>query len=381
MVCYDTGTLQAYLEGEVTAGQKAEIEAHLASCRLCSGKYGKIKENQAFTNSMLAGYMQLLGRGNVDTGAAWDRFQGKFIHRQGSKRKNDYTWKGVLTMLSRYRAAATAAVIVLAMAISFSFGEVRTAASELLTIFRVEKVKTINITPSDMAGIEKAMSEGAGQVDIENFGQVVFNGKQQTEKTTLEKAGEAVDFEIKLPAGLPGYSEPELYLESGGTLDFTLDTININAFLQSVGSEKLLPDELNGKTFNVKIPSLITAEYRGANKDGIIIGQGRSPELNAPVSDVMAVRDALLAVPFLPDNLRSQLASINDWQHTLIIPNVEGSSQEVMVGGTEGVFISPPDGHETGGDSCLIWQKDGVVYGIGGSLTLEQAVDIANSMK
>ena len=381
MVCYNTGSLQAYLEGEVTAGQKAEIEEHLASCRLCSEKYEKIKENQAFANSRLAGYMQLLGRGNVDTGAAWDRFKGGFVHRQGRKRKNAYVWKGVLTMLSRYRAAATAAVIVLAIAFSFSFGAVRTAASELLTIFRVEKVKIINITPADMASIEEAMREGAGQVDVENFGKLEFNGKMQTEKTTMDKASSAVDFIIKLPAALSGYGEPELYMESGGTMDFTLDTVNTNNFLRSLGSEKLLPDELNGKTFTVKIPALITAEYRGVGNKEIIIGQGRSPELAAPGSDLSAIRDALLAIPFLPDNLRSQLASINDWQHTFILPNIEGSSKDVKVGGAEGVFISAPEGSAAGSYSGLIWQKDGVVYGISGDLTLEQTLDIANKMK
>jgi predicted anti-sigma-YlaC factor YlaD len=65
-MCYSTGSLQAYLEGEVTAGEKAEIEEHLAACRLCMEKYSEIRQNQAFTNSMLSGYMQLLGRGEVD---------------------------------------------------------------------------------------------------------------------------------------------------------------------------------------------------------------------------------------------------------------------------------------------------------------------------
>lgn len=381
MVCYNTGALQTYLEGEVNADEKARIEQHLAACRLCREKCVEIKENQAFTNGMLAGYMRLLGRSEVDTGAAWDRFEGEYVHRLKGKQKSAYARKGVFTMLSKYRAAATAAAIVLAIAVSFSFGSVRTAASELLTIFRVEKVKTVNITPADLAGIEKAMREGVGQVDIDNFGKLEFAGKQKTEKTTMEEASVAVDFTIKLPASLAGYSSPELYVNSGGSLDFTLDTVNTNKFLQSFGSEKLLPDELNGKTFTVKMPAQITAEYHGAGDSRIIIGQGRSPELIAPGSDVLAIRDALLAIPFLPDNLRSQLASINDWQHTFIVPSIEGSSREVKVAGTEGVFISQPDGLEAGGASGLIWQKGGVVYGVCGKLTLEEALDIANSMK
>lgn len=384
MMCYNTGSLQAYLDGEITGNEKSGMEEHLRTCKRCREQLELLRENQVFASGMLAGYMSSLGRGEVDTGAAWNRFKGEYKIRQESKKYKGDTKKGVLTMLSRYRVAATAAVMVLALAFSFSFGAVRTAASELLTIFRVEKVQIISITPEDMTSIEKAMREGTGAVDIDNFGKLEFNGNQKPERTTIENARGALDFQLNLPAGLPGgYSEPELYLDSGGTMNFTLNTVNINQLLQSFGSEKLLPDELNGKTFTVEIPAQITAKYTGADNSRIIVNEGRSPELVAPGSDVVTIRDSLLAVPFLPDNLRSQLASINDWQHTFIVPNVGGSSQEVKVAGTQGVFINPPDGakSEAGDISALIWQKDAVVYAVSGSLTLDQALDIANTMK
>jgi hypothetical protein len=243
-------------------------------------------------------------------------------------------------------------------------------------------VQTVSITPEDMASMEKAMRDGTGSVDIENFGKFELTGEQKHEKTTMEAAQDAVDFRLNLPAGLPGgYNGPEIYLDSGGTMNFTLDTVNINQLLKSFGSEKLLPDELNGKTFTVVMPPQITAAYNGAGNREVVIGQCRSPELLAPGSDVMAIRDSLLALPFLPDNLRSQLASINDWQHTLIVPSIEGSSQEVSVSGSQGVFIKSPDSSEADHISSLIWQKDGVVSAISGSLTLEQAQEIAGMMK
>src|SRR5665647_350785 len=125
---------------------------------------------------------------------------------------------------------------------------------------------------------------------------------------------------LNLPAGLPGgYSGPEISLDSGGTMNFTLNTVNVNQLLQSFGSEKLLPDELNGRTFTVVMTPQITAAYNGAGNSEVVIGQGRSPELLASGSDVMAIRDSLLALPFLPEDLRSQLASINDWQHTCLL--------------------------------------------------------------
>jgi hypothetical protein len=362
MMCYNTGSLQAYLDGEITENEKSKMEEHLLTCSQCCEKFEQLKENQVFASGMLAGYMSSLGRGEVDTGAAWNRFKGEY-------------------KLSRYRVAATAAVMVLALAFSFSFGAVRTAASELLTIFRVEKVQTISITPEDMTSIEKAMREGTGAVDVDNFGKFEFNGNQETVKATMDEAKRTVDFPIKLPAGITGYSGPEIYLNAGGTMSLTLDTVNINKMIQSFGSNKLLPDDLNGKTFTVNIPAQITAKYKGLENNTIIVGQSRSPELIAPGADVLAIRDALLALPFLPNNLRSQLASIDDWQHTIIVPNVDGSSREVKVNGAEGVFISQPEGSKTDDISCLIWQKDGVVYAVSGRLTMEQALDTASTMR
>ncbi|MFA4886310.1 MAG: DUF4367 domain-containing protein, partial [Desulfotomaculaceae bacterium] len=74
--------------------------------------------------------------------------------------------------------------------------------------------------------------------------------------------------------------------------------------------------------------------------------------------------------------------SINDWQHTFIVPNIGGSSQEVDVAGVQGVFIKTPQGEANGSEiSSLVWQKAGVVYTVSGNLTVEQALTIANSMQ
>jgi len=381
MVCYDTGAWQAFLDGEVTGDPKAGMEKHLLSCGACRERLEQLRENQIFTDAGLAGYIRALNRSGVDTGAAWARFSARQPAVQSGARPR----KGVLAMLLRYRMAATAAVMVLALAVTFSFGSVRTAASELLTIFRVENVKTVNISPEDMSRINKALGDGAGAVDMENFGRIEFKGNGAPGEITLEEARSAVDFRLKLPDQLPdGYHLQEIRRNAGGTMNFTLDTVNTNRILQSLGSEKLLPEELNGRTFTMELPAQITARYAGPDSRPVFVGQGRSPELKAPIEDAGVIRDALLGLPFLPDDLRSQLAAINDWQHTFVVPNVGGTSREVEVAGARGVFITSPAGEEAKGKqapNCLIWQKAGVVYIIGGPLTLEQALAMAASMK
>lgn len=377
-MCYDAGSWQSFLDGEVSAAGKAEMEEHLQFCETCRETLQREMDNLTFTNTRLSAYLYSPERSDVDAGAAWGRFEDSSI-----KQNKTGARKGVLKMLARYRVAATAAAVLLALAASLSFAPVRSAASELLTIFRVEKVKTVDISPSDMASIEKAIREGTGRVDIKNFGQMEFSGSQAPVRASLEEARAAVDFQLNLPAVLPGnFSEPEIYKNSGGTLNFTLDTENANQVLKAFGSEELLPAELNGKTFTARIPAQITANYKAPDNNQVFIGLGRSPELIAPGSDVLQIRDALLALPFLPDSLRNQLASINDWQHTFVVPNISGSSQEVDVAGAQGVFIKTPQGEANGSEiSSLVWQKAGVVYTVSGKLTIEQALAIADSMQ
>jgi hypothetical protein len=48
----------------------------------------------------------------------------------------------------------------------------------------------------------------------------------------------------------------------------------------------------------------------------------------------------------------------------------------VTVQGVQGLAV----GDSTGLGSVVIWEKDGIIYGVGGPLTEDQVLDIANSL-
>ncbi len=140
-------------------------------------------------------------------------------------------------------------------------------------------------------------------------------------------------------------------------MNFTLDTDKTNQVLKGLGSPKMLPAEMNGKTFSLVKPAIITARYEGAGSY-ITLSQARSPELITPdTASSLAIRDALLALPFLPATLRNQLAAIDDWQHTFPVPNIKGSSQEVQVAGTRGVFIAAPAENTQQPENLILAEK------------------------
>lgn len=371
-MCYDSGILQAYLDLEVRDSDREEISEHLANCASCREKMQQLIETQQFTDELLLPYFSSLPSQNQDE--AWAHLQKALGKR-----------KGVLYMLKKYRVASVAAAVVLAVSLSLSFAPVRAMASDLLSIFRVNNFQTVTINPNDLSQIQKAMREGAGKVKLGDLGQVTMKKTGASSGVTLAEAKESVDFPLLLPLPLPkGYALKGIQRMAGSTLDFTLDTHKTNDVLKSFGASTLLPDAINGKTFTATIPVVISASYNGPENHNLVITQTRGPQLTAPTADVNSIRDAILALPFLPDNLRQQLASVNDWQHTFVIPNLNGSTQPVTVAGSQGVFITAPQGTKEAATSirnALLWQKDGVIYAIDGNFTLEQGLDLANSLK
>lgn len=378
-MCYDEGTLQAYLDRELSADSQQEIMQHLSVCPKCREAIGGIRDAHAFAESVLGSYARGLDRIGIDKEAAWERLQKAALAGQTALAEPTSIWRrGVLNMISKYRSLAVGTAAVLCLATALSFGSVRSAAADFLTIFRVEKVQTISFNPKDFAQIEEALKEG-GLVNLEELGRIEVSGRQDQTKLSLDEARQAADFSLKVPALPAGYNEPVVTKYSPVTVNFTLNVKNINQALISLGAKDLLPADVDGKTFSLSTPMAVSLEYApaGEGKRRLTVIQSLSPELQVPAGvDVNAIRSGLLSIPMLPNNLRQQLEAVNDWQHTLLLPDVDGSTKEVKVGSASGAFISQPNS-----DSVLLWQQNGVVTSIVGRLTLQEAQDLAASMR
>lgn len=365
-MCFDEGTLCAYLDGEMPIEDAHRITAHLAECPHCRQVVARLQANKTLVNGLLDGSMAAAGARPDDLLSAWNGLQG-------SSRR----WKGVCEGMRRFKMAVAVAAVLGALALPFSFPPVRSLAAEFLNVFRVEQVQVVNISPEDIEQVEKAL-DGQGTVDIESFGRITTSG-EPTHRTgvSLAEVQEAVGPGFKVPV-LPGCGEQSWGLSGDGSVTIAPDTQAINAMLINLGSEKLLPSSLDGKDFTLHQYPIGTVE--AARPDGrmVRVVQGRSPELAVPEgTDMLALRDALLGLPFLPDDVRRQLQAVSDWRNTIMIPSFEGETKSVRVNGTEGAFI---DGQ--GSDNALIWADGGLVYAVSGDgLTLDEALAVGGSLQ
>jgi len=93
---------------------------------------------------------------------------------------------------------------------------------------------------------------------------------------------------------------------------------------------------------------------------------------------VLALHWALLNHLVLHDNLRRQLAAIDDWQHTLPNPEIqEMPAREVTVNGGQGVYFSRDDKSS----GILVWRQDNSWRVINKGLPLENALQAATEVK
>lgn len=369
-MCYNEGRIQSYIDGELGAGELDEIQEHLEICRECRAVYDRLYDNDMMVRNSMQGFIAS-DRERFNAEMAWRK-----LKLQNAAQEEIPKGKWQVNMIYKKMAVAAAAV---ALAGALAFSPVSGMAGDFLTIFRVEKVKVISITPGDMAQMDQMMREGVGGVDIKNFGKIEVRGKQEEKPVSQEEAGKSVDFGLKIPA-LAGYGKPALKKLSGFSVALALDVNNVNTVLKSLGSKERLPAELDGREFTLEVPPVIMAEYSGPSGK-IMLSQSRGPSVKTSAGvDVEAIRYALLSIPALPESLKQQLAAVDDWQNTAMIPLKHGQYTEVNVNGTVGVFIREEGGRSSPG--VLVWQKNGVIYVLAGeAIKMDSALDIAGKMR
>lgn len=409
-MCYEVGLWQAYLDRELDPQLEEEMKAHLRECHLCRQIFDEIKAQREMIGNLLNQYREETEKARFNSLLGWEGFMQKEQDKHFKRRGFDIM--AYVKGLSYKRVAAAAVVI--ALGASLGFAPVRSAAAQFLQVFRAERLTTVNLTYEEINQIKTAINEGTGQIDLEGMGQLEIRGERKTQTVSLEEINDYTNFTVKTPSYLPeGYEMNEAVIDSDYSVAFNLNVDKANQVLRALGGDSFLPEEADGKEFVVLIPQNVNIKYYNKiNAKKIALTQGQSPQLNISGDvDVEALREAVLDLPILPKSLKNKLTAVNDWQHTLVLPGIEGTTQEVTVNGNQGIFIKDepseqvkveftgekaPEGAATlevngqkgivtegksTSTAALVWYDDGVVYALSGEIQLAEALEIAESMR
>jgi len=281
-------------------------------------------------------------------------------------------------MLKNKKTIALICTAILAVAI-INGQTVNAAISKTLSIFRAQDLKGVTVTLDDIQQIQSKLSTGQGEINLEKMGNIKVQGGQK-KVSSKEDVKNITDVTVAFPSVLDGVV-PSVNVVEPTAIEFTLNAENVNEIMKSYGATKILPANIDGKTFKIDFASQVTMNYSINNKP-ITIMETKSPEITVPDDvDIDAVYDAVVEMPIIPQRLQSQLKSMKDWKSTLYIPVIESEMIEVNINGAKGYMSKDYEDSEENSESAVIWYDKGIIYVVSGEVDSEELLKIAKSVK
>jgi hypothetical protein len=386
------GQLQAALDGELDS----DGLTHLETCLHCQTRREEIQLQVAQISGKLDFLSSATESPDLPTAVAWRRF-----HQQKLTRKEIPMYKKIFaSQLVRYGLP-----IMLAITVIFAVPSIRAFASELLNLFRVQRVTVVPIDFTGMEQLDGAVGNNISQLISDS----VTMKKEPTDPVnvaTTDEATQLAGFNVRAPQDM---TPSRINVMNGASFAFTIDRAKAQALLDEAGrSDLVLPEEVDGADVSVNIPSSVSiafgtcpepsndseaeremkreTETSGSPgrvyKDCIILAQIPSPEVSAPASlDIAKLAQIGLEFTGMTAEEAAAFTSTVDWTSTLVvpIPKNAASYQQVAVDGVTGTLIERPS--DDAPQFALFWVKDGIIYTIGGlGSNSQKALEIANSL-
>lgn len=249
-------------------------------------------------------------------------------------------------------AFAVGFVILLLVIVS----SLRDAGQQILNLFRVQEVQTVQLTQEFLDSLPEP--------DAELIQWVEEPSGSEPREVTLAEAEEELGFSLAQPAAVPDtlLADPEVRITDAEEASFTVDLPVARNYLWALGGDgAILPDAIEGAIFRVTMPQVGMLFYPAKDDPelGVRLIQTTSPTFAVPSEiDMDAIRDEMLELEILPPELAAQLRAVDDWESTLLLPLVEGMSEEVDIGSATAVRFFDVDDD----DRMLVWVNQGRIY-------------------
>jgi hypothetical protein len=369
----DDGTLRRLIDEP--GGDGAE---HAAACAACRGRVESLRLEAAPARAALGGPPDA-----VDVGAALTAVRARAAGKRPGRGLFLSPWAGAL-----------AAIVVLGLLIAFT--PLGTVAQSFLAIFEPHEFVAIPITRSDL-------SELRALPDLDAYG-TVREGPRPMLATVADGraaalvAGLPVKVAAYVPAGIPRPAQYHVRARSTTTFTFSAARAAISAS-QTGKDLPPMPAGLDGSTLVASLGPVVVATYgvapqgfgrlhgqmrfhhRGPGLQGplLVVAQAPAPRVSSSGASVRQIEDYLLALPGVPSDLAAEIRAIGDPSTTLPIPiPVDREvAQPVTIQGVSGLGVLD----DTGIGSGVVWQRDGIIYAVAGTLRAREIMAVADSLR
>lgn len=300
-----------------------------------------------------------------DAGAALARLRERALAGPGTSRSGSVH---PLRSPVKWASAAAAAAVV---AVSLGLTGV---ADSIFQIFEARDFTAVNVAPGDLRTLEQLAAYGTLTWSRQPAPHDVASAAAASAATGLSAPAATVPARVGGPAR---YAVLERT-----TAAFVFDAAKAAAAAAAFGrTPPPLPVGIDGSTLTFAGgPAIVVTYGTGAEPPTLVVAVSRAPTVGSDRASIAQIQAYLLAQPGISPELAAQLRSINDPASTLPVPIPVGraATKRVTVRDvTNALFV----GDSTGLGSGVIWQRNGLVYVVGGTLTESETLAVANSLK
>jgi hypothetical protein len=340
---------------------------HLETCADCKARYSTVSQDARAISSLLAA-PEL----KVDIASAFNRV------RTAPAARPRFGFR-----LPMMRPGSRPVVLAFATAVA-AIALLVTAIAQDSNTFTPQTLTPVPVTMADMQSLSQLSAYGTITWTKQPSPQIV---------TSAEAATSASGLPVPKVASLPsGVSSTVTYAAMGqATAVFTFSKDKAAAAAAQAGKTlPALPAALDGAQLTVTIGPAVAEIYGNfskpasgsditqANLPQMIVGETTAPVATSSQLTVVQFENALLAQPGISAELKAAINAIGDPSTTLPIPiPVQfATSSTVTIQGVQGLAL----GDNTGVGAGAIWIKNGVVYGVVGTIKRDDAVNVANQL-
>ena len=339
------------------AGVTDADRAHVTGCTDCLTELAAAAEDATAVGAALTTRVDA-----VDVPAAWDRLSATLPAvappaRAGRRRGRVPRTGGVRRPL----AAAVAFTAVLSVA-----GVA--AANDWLPVFRTEQVAPVAFDSSDLVALPDLSAYGTVEVTGDGDLHAVADPAAAAGETGLD-----VPEVAELPGGVVG--DPAVDVGSQVTAVFTF-----SADLAADAGGAAPPAGLDGSQVRlVAGPGVAQVWSSASGVPALVVATAVAPSADSSGVPFETLRDYLLALPGLPEDLAAQLRTFTADGSTLPLPVpadlVDSSSADVD--GVEATVLESRDRSM----AAVVWVQDGVVTAVAGSLGADEVLEVARGLR
>jgi hypothetical protein len=342
------------------AGVSDADRQHVADCPVCLVGLAAAREDAVAVGAALRSH----GAASPDPAAAWQRLSTALPTRAATPAPAAARRRRGL--LHRPAAAVLAFVVVLS-------GAGVAAANDWLPIFRTEQVAPLEVTSTDLVALPDLTAYG----DVEVTGD---DGPHAVPDAAAARAETGLDVpEVgTLPVGVTGEPAYQVVGELSGVFTFSAEKA-AQAAAASGESLPSVPDGLDGTRVRLTAgPGVAAVWSQASGVPSLVVGRAVAPSASSSGAPFETVRDFLLSLPGLPEDLAAQLRTFTADASTLPIPVpadlVETSQAEV--GGLPATVLESRDQTL----AAVVWVDEGVVTLVGGTLSTDEVLDVAGDL-